>query len=68
MQKVFEEISDVGLTRRLKQYAVRVRNALRESDVIEITMPWRQSPGLVFRWSLEGAPEAIAQACLGAEF
>ncbi|MCY3537580.1 MAG: hypothetical protein F4099_06575 [Synechococcus sp. SB0673_bin_10] len=68
MQKVFEEISDVGLTRRLKQYAVRVRNALRESDVIEITVPWRQSPGLVFRWSLEGAPEAIAQACLAAEF
>jgi len=66
MQKVSEEIWDVGLTRRLKQYAVRVRNALRESsDVIEITVPWRQSPGLVFRWSLEGAPEAIAQACPG---
>lgn len=43
--------------------ARRVLNALRESDVIEIKMPLMESPDLVFRWSLAGAPEAIAQAC-----
>jgi len=46
-----------------KKAARRVLNALRESDMIEITVPFKESPDLVFRWSLEGAPEAIAQAC-----
>jgi len=48
-----------------KKAARRVLNALRESDMIEITVPFKESPDLVFRWSLEGAPEAIAQACPG---
>lgn len=48
-----------------KKAARRVLNALRESDVLEIKIPLMESPDLVFRWSLEGAPEAIAQACPG---
>ena len=46
-----------------KRAVRRVLNALRESDVIEITIPLMESPDLVFRWSSEGASEAIAQAC-----
>jgi len=51
---------------RLKRRSDRkVLKALRNSDVIEITVPLKFSPDPVFSWSLEGASEAIAQACPG---
>lgn len=51
------------IQQRSRRAARKVLNVLQNSDVIEITMPLEQAPDLVFRFSLEGAPEAIAQAC-----